>query len=230
MNLKKFILKLLKYLYFNLNFKRFLLFRKVYYRYYPKYRIYKIFHKLIIDKSLILDVGANNGESLNYFNDNFRCNIIAFEPNFFLYKNLKKNFSKYPNILIFNKALGNRDCITKLYLHKNSFNKDTGFLSESASLNKKKNNVSEKIYLNIRMINLKYFLKKIKFIDCIKMNIEGYEYELLPILIKYKHKIGSVVCALHGGEKYPEFESKRRLTYKLLKKTKLMNRWFFDFK
>jgi hypothetical protein len=52
----------------------------------------------------------------------------------------------------------------------------------------------------------------------------------LPILIKYKHKIGSVVCALHGGKKYPEFESKKRFIYKLLKKKKLINKWFYEFK
>jgi len=229
-NLKNTIFKIIKYLYFNFNLKYFLFFRRIYYLYYPKYRIYKIFHKLISNKALILDVGANNGESINYFNDNFKCNIIAFEPNFFLYNKLKKIFTKNKNILIINKALGKSNRIAKLYLHKDSFIKDTGFLSESASLNSKKNNLSKKIFVKIKMINLEHFLKKKKFINCIKINIEGYEYELLPILIKYKHKIGSVVCALHGGNKYPEFESKKRFIYKLLKKKKLINKWFYEFK
>ena len=114
-------------------------------------------------------------------------------------------------------------------IKKDSFIEDTGFLSESASLNSKKNNLSKKIFVKIKMINLEHFLKK-KYINCIKINIEGYEYDLLPILIKYKHKIGGVVCPLHGGKKYPEFESKKRFIYKLLKKKKLINKWFYEFK
>jgi FkbM family methyltransferase len=177
-----------------------------------------------------LDVGANHGESTNYFNDNFACRIISFEPNPFLFKILKKNFCKSPNIQIINKALAKNKRDTKLYLHKNSIIEDTGFLSESASLNSNKNNVSKKKFIKIKMINLAHFLKRQKFIDCIKMNIEGYEYELLPILINYKHKIGSVVCALHGGKKYPEFESKKRFIIEILKKKKLLNKWFYEFK
>ena len=66
-------------------------------------------------------MGANNGESINYFNDNFKCKIIAFEPNFFLYNKLKKIFIKNKNILIINKALGKSNRIAKLYLHKERF-------------------------------------------------------------------------------------------------------------
>ena len=42
-------------------------------------------------------------------------------------------------------------------------------------------------------------LNNFEYIDLIKIDIEGYEYEILPILIENKQKIGKIICELHGN-------------------------------
>ena len=49
------------------------------------------------------------------------------------------------------------------------------------------------------MISIREILNKFDFINLIKIDIEGYEYNILPEIIKNKNKIGKVICELHGS-------------------------------
>ena len=65
--------------------------------------------KINIKKSspIIIDVGANEGQSIIRFRKKFPNSIIhSFEPNFEAFKLLKRNFDHDSNIIINNKAVG----------------------------------------------------------------------------------------------------------------------------
>ena len=71
----------------------------------------------------------------------------------------------------------------------------------------------------------------------IKIDIEGYEYEILPEIIKNKNKIQNVLCELHGSPDKKDKNGKTRNSNFLkkynkivlkLKKKKLYGNWFIE--
>ncbi len=134
-----------------------------------------------------LDIGANIGQyslfSSKVVGENGR--VFAFEPVKDIYdqfnESIKKNNIK--NIFLYNKACGEKQDI--LYINK--FQGHAGgssFISSENSKNVKKEEVE--------IIVLDDFLGD-KKIDFIKIDVEGYEYEVLcglkRIISKYKPKI-----------------------------------------
>ena len=81
-------------------------------------------------------------------------------------------------------AVGISNTKSNLYLHKD-FHLDEVLYSQSSSLIKKKNNLSESS-IRIDVINFSEWLKQFDKIKFIKIDIEGYEVELLNHLIDSK--------------------------------------------
>ena len=86
--------------------------------------------------------------------------------------------------------------------------------------------------------NNKILIKKYQYIDLIKIDIEGYEYEIIQDLINNKHKIKYVLCELHGNPKNLSrkgfkknifLEKKYNNLISLLEKNQLLNKWFFEY-
>lgn len=68
--------------------------------FYPKL---KKFYRKRDQLTLIFDIGANKGQSINFFKKIFpQSQIIAFEPGPKIYKKLQKNVSKFKNIKLEN--------------------------------------------------------------------------------------------------------------------------------
>ena len=67
--------------------------------------IYK--HKLK-DNPIIIDVGANKGQSIKGLKIFPNCAIHSFEPNYLEYKNIKEKFKLDKSIVINNFALGEK--------------------------------------------------------------------------------------------------------------------------
>ena len=78
------------------------------------------------------------------------------------------------------------------------------------------------------MISIREILNQFDYIDLIKIDIEGSEYDILPEIIKNKSKIGKVICELHGSS----FRKNKFLNNKYLKIIKILteidqkNEWF----
>ena len=49
------------------------------------------------------------------------------------------------------------------------------------------------------MLSIREILNQFDYFDLIKIDIEGYEYNILPEIINNKNKIGKVICELHGS-------------------------------
>ena len=145
-------------------------------------------------KNLIIDIGANVGQSIDFFKNNFSQKIYAFEPNLTLKKTLLDKFSNHKNIKIFFCAISDKDLYRKYYipLYKGIA------LHQSASLERGEIYSTLSEYLKVKKsdIFLKLINIKTKTLDSfnlnpfiIKIDCEGHELSVLKGMKKtLRHK------------------------------------------
>ncbi len=144
--------------------------------------------------NLCLDIGANIGNYSRYLLENSLTKIIAFEPmpqSFTELQKLKRIYEERLNI--FRVGLGDKKTNKFLYYDKNNL-QWANFNNEVNSINYLRNN-NKKIKCKIDTLD-NIFKKnnkiKIKKIDLIKIDTEGFELEVLQggqkIIKKYKPK------------------------------------------
>ena len=147
---------------------------------------------LIIKKLTIIDIGAHKGETIDFFVKNFNLEkIFSFEPNFALFSELI-NKKDYRNkiIEINNFGVGERAEIKKLNIISESSSSTFNDLNLDSKYYKRKNfivnlfshnkELIEKKQ-NIEIVNLSDFIrkKKIDKIDLLKIDTEGYEFNII---------------------------------------------------
>ena len=153
---------------------------------------------------VVIDIGANVGmvsESLATTG----ARVIAFEPNTAAFAKLKLVTERFDNIEAHNVAVGSKNQQVKLYLHKDRLTKKAD-LTQASSLLKNKPNVSNEFFEEIREIDFAEFLKSLnRHIELIKIDIEGYEIELLNHMLDYRlfDRIKKVYVETHEL-KFPE--------------------------
>ena len=148
------------------------------------------------EKLNILDVGANIGQSIDYYKNIFpNIKIYSFEPQLKIYQKLLKKKKIYKDIFLFNKAIGTKKKI-KLNVNLNNFR------SGSSIYNFKKNSKSrlfdwhpkeklrnlKNIKEIISMISLDDFFKekKLKKIDILKIDTQGYIKDVIKSFKKFE--------------------------------------------
>lgn len=153
----------------------------------------KTFLNLIRNEiNLSLDIGANTGKYTELLLTQSKTKVIAFEPMSESFKELKKIKLRFNERLeIYNIALGEENISKKIFFGNNK--------SEKASLveNLDKLSFIRNINKNSQIVDVKKLdaLENIfenKLIDFIKIDTEGYEFEVLTgakkILEKHKPK------------------------------------------
>lgn len=131
---------------------------------------------------LVIDVGANIGIVSECLAKK-GSKVISFEPNHEAFIELKKVATKYSNIEAKFAAVGTKDKNVKLYMHKQT-NSSKEDLTQASSLLAKKPNISTEIYKEVKQIDFAEFLKALKIkVELIKIDIEGYEIELINHLL-----------------------------------------------
>jgi FkbM family methyltransferase len=137
----------------------------------------------------IFDVGANKGQSIDFFSKIFKNpTIYSFEPNPILYKKLIKKYQNKKNIFIYN--LGISDINGQLELNETVTNETSTFekLNYKSNYLQMKANVlgvlKEDIIKHryfVDVIRLDDFIKKMKIekIHVLKIDTEGHELKCL---------------------------------------------------
>ncbi|MFI5139937.1 MAG: FkbM family methyltransferase [Sphingobacteriales bacterium] len=119
---------------------------------------------------VIFDVGANIGQTANYFVEHFPdSEIYCFEPVKPTYQELISNI-RSKNIRTFNEGLGST--IQELTIHKNNSSGSSSLMGDDGR------------FLNTEIVKVntaQNFLSQhqIKDVDLLKMDVEGYELEVL---------------------------------------------------
>ena len=184
------------------NLLKFRIFRLINYKFNSDYKSFKIYNNLN-RSSTFVDIGANIGKVAEYIYDNYSCEIYCYEPNPAAYQYLKKKFQNINKIKVFNLAIANDNKKRSLYLHKDNKNSENNLsLSQASSLSRYKNNVDFEKSIKVDCISIQKLLDQFIFIDTLKIDIEGYEYEIADTIIKHKHKISKITCELHKNTNY----------------------------
>lgn len=189
---------------------------------------YRNFIGLKIDQdSVFLDFGANVGDISQCILDLYNCNIYCYEPDNNAFKVLKERFKNYEKIILINNSVGDKNEKTKLYYHKLSHENPLKF-STGSSLLEQKGNIDKKNYQITEMVSISEIINHFDYINLIKIDIEGYEYNILPEIIKNKNKIGKVICELHGSStrKNKFLNNKYLEIIKILNDIDQGNKWF----
>jgi len=164
-------------------------------------------------KPVIVDIGGFIGDSAIFFINKYpNATIYVFEPNEIIFPllqvNLSHNVLNKSRIYLFNKAvignaLGNHD---RLYYSKS--------LLSNASLYSEHLAVKDKVYKKqIKVISFNELLSQINQIDLLKIDAEGSEYDIMPLIAQNFHRIKAFVIEIHYSNKMPD---KLKKLYRLL--------------
>ena len=152
--------------------------------------------KIKLDRiNLFLDVGAHHGETIDLFSKNFSIKkLISFEAS---PKSFKKLFSrkdffkkryKCTNIILENVALGSENKKVKIKEFVESSSSTIQDIDQNSKYYKKKfrflnfigtKKVFEETEIDITKFKDYLEIKKINNIDFLKIDTEGYEYEII---------------------------------------------------
>ena len=184
------------------------------------------FYKSKLDKKidLVIDVGANSGQSIDLFLElNPNCKIKAFEPNPRLAQNLKHKYSNNPNIQSF--QLGISDTVGQKTFYENVFDATSTFeeLKMTSKYLKTKSMIlgvkPEEIVVDsypVEVTTLSDFINDqcTEPIGILKIDTEGHEYACLAGLFnsQLKHDVDFIQLEIHYDDMYLNGKSLKDLT------------------
>ena len=161
---------------------------------------------------LLIDIGAHKGESIKLFSKNFIIKkIISFEAspiNFqYLKKKIEENKKGFNNteIVLENTALGAQDKIIEFNQFNESSSSTIKEIDKESKYYKRKfrlinflNNKETYQKIKIKISKLKDYIEKnnIKKIDFMKIDTEGYEFEIL-LGLENKIKLVDIIMFEH---------------------------------
>ena len=164
------------------------------------------------DFKILIDIGAHKGESIKLFSKNFIIKkIISFEAspiNFeFLKKKIDENKQGYNNteIVLENIALGAENKIIEFNQFNESSSSTIKDIDKESKYYKRKfrlinflNNKETFQKIKIKVSKLKDYIEKnnIKKIDFMKIDTEGYEFEIL-LGLENKIKLVDIIMFEH---------------------------------
>lgn len=171
----------------------------------------KFFDALIDNPSpVIFDVGAHRGESIDFFRSIYpQSTIYTFEPSPDNFKELLLKSSAYPNVFPFNVALGNTDS------HATFYEQEITHLGGLLPINRKSKDSlgyarkAKNEPVNVLVNKLDTFCAKqgVSFIDILKIDTQGYEYEVLQGGIQH---LPNTKCVTVEISLYDFYESNNR--------------------
>ena len=156
--------------------------------------------------SVCIDLGANIG-LISSILAKTGATVYSFEPNSIAYMQLEERKLNFPNIIPIKKAAGVIDREVKLYHHVDSENNANEDLTQSSSLVQDKPNTSDAIYEVVDEIDFAKFLNDLDRVDLIKIDIEGFEVELINHLVSNSNleNISKIYVETHY-RKWPELK------------------------
>lgn len=122
--------------------------------------------------SMVVDVGGYVGDFADLLHRKYGCHMAIFEPMPDSYSNLNRRFSGNDKIRSYNFGLGG----SERDIEVDNAHDATSLLGEAKG--------SSKLKVKIRSFCTVMQELGIDFIDLLKINIEGGEYELLPHIIE----------------------------------------------
>ena len=190
-------------------------------RYHQK-KIFNYLNKLNI--RVTFDIGAHKGEFIDSILrlKNLK-KIHAFEPQVAIFKKLKLSYSKNNKIILNNFALGNKQSKEILNINKltsasslKKFNNKSLWYNFRNLVIFEKNSVIAKNYVFVKKLDNYCSKNNIHFIDLLKIDVEGYELEVLKGSTKILKKTKYLLIEITRTKTYKNYDIS--LIEKFLKK------------
>tara|TARA_B100000902_G_C27315091_1_gene920761 strand:+ start:3482 stop:4201 length:720 start_codon:yes stop_codon:yes gene_type:complete len=218
-----------------------------YFDYFHQKKIINFFQQKFSKQITVVDVGAHFGETIKILKKNLNIEkIYSFEASPINFKVLEKNFPNNPlDIEIYNFALGTHT--SESYINQtiesssstiNSINKKSKYLDRKLKVLKIKNEDLVIKKIPIKIISLDEFIeeKKIKNIDILKIDTEGYEFNVLKGIKKNHYIIKMIYFEHHYDDmilKNYKFSEINKLLndygFSMVKKNKMLFRKSFEY-
>lgn len=192
--------------------------------YFTVYKKLRTYYKtnIRVDNPLIIDVGANKGQTINFFLGIFsKSKIIAFEPNLRLYNTITRKYNYLPNVQTVNKGVSNQ---TGKLLFQETVTDQTSTFEE---LNYKSDYLKIKSRVlgcnpedmvvakyEVDVIKLSDFIndEKVDHINILKIDTEGHEFNCLKGLFCDKTpQIDIIQLEHHNDDMYLNSKSEESM-------------------
>lgn len=137
------------------------------------------------ENSIVFDLGGYKGDFANNIYEKYASTIYIFEPVKSFYISIKNRFKNNDKIKVFNFGLSNQDCELSIHLNADG----SSVFSDG----------TDKEIITLKDI-IKFFEEEnIIYVDLMKINIEGGEFEVLPTLIesRFIHNITNIQIQFH---------------------------------
>jgi FkbM family methyltransferase len=216
--------------------------------YFQQKKIIKLINNKFSKPIIVFDVGAHYGETIKLFYKKLKLEkIYSFEASPKNFQILYKNIYKYQSdkIEIHNFGIGEK--ISKNYINQtlesssstiNKLNKDSKYFKKKMKILNIKNKDTYYHQVPIKILTLDYFIEKngIKNIDLLKIDTEGYEFNVLKGLSKYSQNIKLIYFEHHYDDmiiKNYKFKDIHQLLkdkgFIMIKKSKMLFRKSFEY-
>lgn len=147
---------------------------------------YNIMEKRFIESlaikrnDLIIDVGSHEGESISRFlSINKNIKIHSFEPNDICYQKSLKKYLGHKNVFLNNMALGKKKSIRTFNINNNSQTSSFYKINQNFKFENKKFKTIKKKKIILETLDNYCFKNKIKKINFLKLDTQGWEKEIL---------------------------------------------------
>ena len=171
--------------------------------------------KLTAD-STVVDFGANVGLFSELVAER-GAKVHAFEPGFKAFLKLQRVSKQYHNIVPHNVAAGITAGTAQLYSHQKAAKFGFRDYTPASSLISSKPNVDSKLAESVTTVDAAEFLLTLPSVEILKIDIEGFETELIPHLVKKKALDHVKLLAIETHEsKWPDLEEPTMLMFESL--------------
>ncbi len=137
-----------------------------------RYKILLTKHKLVKRGDLVFDLGSSKGDYTKVFLE-LGANVISIDPNPVNSEILLKRFKHNSSVNVLNVGVSNMEGKFPFYVAERKDN------SSFSKLFVQENNIKVMKTIPIKTLTLKELIKKYGVPDFIKIDVEGYEYEVL---------------------------------------------------
>lgn len=139
----------------------------------------EIYQKYLRKKPIIIDVGANEGQSIKRFSSIFNnCIIHSFEPINKCFDQMVKDFpgkNYYKN----NYALSNKNTNRKFFINEQLVTSGFNKINKSYHHIEIKNKIKNTVMVKTIKLDTYLYLNKIKKVDILKIDTQGHELDVL---------------------------------------------------
>lgn len=146
-----------------------------------KFRLKQFYSQFIKPGHLVYDVGGNEGDYTEVFHS-LGSTVICIEPHPLYIAKLQQKFANHKNIHILPKGIGEKNGVLDFYI--SSFNSPNSSFSKEFRTQSRYHYRQWDRIVKVPVVTIDKLIKKYGTPDFCKIDVEGYEWEVLSTLRK----------------------------------------------